>query len=73
MRLLLPFLVAALSLASAWDIRNVNDRHACQSHSQDPLEGCDRERTVFVGVGPNSKFKTVQSGNLLEQLHKLKC
>ena len=67
MRLLFPFIAAALSLASAWDISNVNDRRACQSHSQNPLEGCDHERTVFVDVGGNSKFKTVQSGNMLGQ------
>lgn len=61
MWLLFPFIAAALSLASAWDISNVNDRRACQSHSQNPLEGCDHEKTVFVDVGGNSKFKTVQS------------
>ena len=65
MRPLLPLLAAALSLVSAWDISNVIDRHACQLHSTNPLEGCDRERTVFVDAeGGNSKFKTVQSGKI---------
>jgi hypothetical protein len=54
---------AFLSLASAWDINNENDRERCQAYSQNPLEGCDQERTVFVDVvSPQSKFKTVQSG-----------
>jgi hypothetical protein len=64
MRPLLPFLAAALSLVSAWDIGNPSDRHACQSYSGNPLEGCDQERTVFVDVGGDSKFKTVQSGRV---------
>ena len=64
MRPLLPFLAAALSLVSAWDIGNPNERHACQSYSGNPLEGCDQERTVFVDVGGDSKFKTVQSGKV---------
>ena len=54
---------AFLSLASAWDISNENDREGCQAYSQNPLEGCGQERTVFVDVvSPQSKFKTVQSG-----------
>jgi hypothetical protein len=60
---LLLLLAALLSFVSAWDIKNYNDRHGCQGYSQDPLEGCDRERTVFVDVvSPESKYKTVQSG-----------
>ncbi len=60
---LLLFLTTLLSFVSAWDINNHNDRHDCQGYSQDPLEGCDRERTVFVDVvSPESKYKTVQSG-----------
>jgi hypothetical protein len=54
---------ALLSLASAWDIGNENDREGCQAYSKNPLEGCDQQRTVFVDVvSPQSKFKTVQSG-----------
>lgn len=66
MRSWLPLLAATLSLASAWDISNANDRHACQLHSRNPLQGCDHQRTVFVDVGGNSKFQTVQSGNKLQ-------
>jgi hypothetical protein len=67
----LLFLATALSLVSAWDISNANDRHACQLHSKNPLEGCDQGRTVFVDtVGVNSKFQTVQSGNTFQQLLK---
>ena len=63
---LLLFFAAFLSFVSAWDISNQNDRHGCQGYSQDPLEGCDRERTVFVDVvSPESKYKTVQSGRNL--------
>ena len=63
---LLLLLAALLSFVSAWDINNHNDRHGCQGYSQDPLEGCDRERTVFVDVvSPESKYKTVQSGKNL--------
>ncbi|KAE9370449.1 carbohydrate esterase family 8 protein [Stipitochalara longipes BDJ] len=51
-----------LSFVSGWDIGNQNDRHGCQAYSSDPLQGCDRERTVFVDiVSSQSKFKTVQS------------
>lgn len=60
---LLLFLTAFLSLISAWDISNDKDRHGCQAHSKNPLQGCDLGKTVFVDfVGNSSKFKTVQSG-----------
>jgi hypothetical protein len=56
-------LATFLSFVSGWDINNQNDRHACQAYSQDPLNGCDRERTVYVDVvSSESKYKTVQSG-----------
>lgn len=64
---LLLFIAALLSVVSAWDIGNENDRHGCQAYSQNPLDGCDQSKTLFVGVGSKSKFKTVQSGmNRLE-------
>ncbi|CZR57172.1 related to pectinesterase [Phialocephala subalpina] len=51
-----------LSLVSAWDISNDNDRHSCQAYSRDPLQGCDEQKTVFVDlVSSSSKYKTVQS------------
>jgi hypothetical protein len=57
------FLAALLSLVSGWDIGNQNDRHGCQAYSRDPMDGCDKERTVFVDfVSSTSKYKTVQSG-----------
>jgi hypothetical protein len=60
---LLLFIASFLSFTSAWDINDQNDRHGCQAYSRDPLEGCDRERTVYVDVvSSNSKYKTVQSG-----------
>jgi hypothetical protein len=59
---LLLFVAALLSFASAWDISNENDRHGCQSYSQNPLDGCDQSKTSFVGVSGKLKFKTVQSG-----------
>jgi hypothetical protein len=63
MRSLLPFLTAALTLVSAWDISNESDRRACQLKSKVSLEGCDQKRTVLVdAVGSSAKFHTVQSG-----------
>lgn len=63
MQTLFLFLLAALSVASAWDISNENDRHGCQAHSKNPLDGCDQQRTIFVDlVSSSSKYKTVQSG-----------
>jgi hypothetical protein len=57
------FLATFLSLVSGWDIGNQNDRHGCQSYSRNPVDGCDKERTVFVDlVSSTSKYKTVQSG-----------
>jgi hypothetical protein len=49
-----------LSFVAAWDISNLSDRSRCQAYSRNPIEGCDSEKTVFVGK--TSKFKTVQSG-----------
>lgn len=61
---LVLFFAVFLSFVSGWDISNQNDRHGCQAYSQDPLEGCDRERTVYVDVvSAESRYKTVQSGN----------
>lgn len=60
---LLPFLTTALTLVSAWDINNENDRRACQLKSTISLDGCDHKRTVLVdAVGSSAKFQTVQSG-----------
>jgi hypothetical protein len=60
---LVLFLAIFLSLVSGWDINNQNDRHGCQAYSRDPLNGCDRERTVYVDVvSAESNYKTVQSG-----------
>lgn len=56
-------LMMLVSLASAWDINNDNDRHRCQLPSRNPLEGCDSGKTRYVDVGGNSSdFQTVQSG-----------
>jgi hypothetical protein len=63
---LVLFFATFLSFVSGWDIGNPNDRSGCQAYSRDPLQGCDRERTVFVDVvSSQSKFKTVQSGRYL--------
>jgi hypothetical protein len=52
-----------LSLVAAWDINNNEDRRSCQDPAGEPLEGCDKERTIFVdAVNPAAQFKTVQSG-----------
>ncbi len=60
---LILLFVALLSLVSGWDVDNQNDRHGCQAYSEDPIDGCDRERTLFVDVvSSTSKYKTVQSG-----------
>ena len=59
-------ITALISFVAGWDIGNQNDRHGCQAYSRDPLQGCDRERTVYVDVvSSQSKFKTVQSGKIL--------
>jgi hypothetical protein len=53
-----------LPFASGWDIARDLDRHLCQSHSRNPLNGCDPEKTVLVdSVSRDSKYKTVQSGS----------
>lgn len=39
------------------------DRAACQSPSQDPLQGCP-PNTILVGPGPLSQFKTIQAAIL---------
>lgn len=65
-QVLLLLFATFLSLVSGWNINSQNDRHGCQAHSRDPLEGCDRERTVFVDfVSSDSMYKTVQSGRSL--------
>jgi hypothetical protein len=63
---LLLLLTTFLSFVSGWNINSQNDRHGCQAYSRDPLDGCDRERTVYVDVGSkDSNYKTVQSGTYL--------
>jgi hypothetical protein len=63
---LVLFFATFVSLSLGWDINSQNDRHSCQAHSRDPLEGCDRKRTVYVDVvSNNSQYKTVQSGKFL--------
>jgi hypothetical protein len=55
--------LSLISLVSAWDINNYNDRRACQAHSKNPKTGCDPKKTLLVDpVSPNADFKTVQSG-----------
>ena len=67
---LVLFFAAFPSLISDWDISGQNDRHGCQAYSNDPLDGCDRERTIFVDVvSSDSKYKTVQSGIASSSTH----
>lgn len=62
---LVVLLTAFLSLVSAWDISNDNDRCECQAYSKNPLDGCDKTKTVYVDPVPGKgKFTTVQSGKL---------
>lgn len=62
---LVCLLAVLLGLVSAWDISNENDRHACQAYSRNPLDGCDRSKTLVVDPTNNrTGFKTVQSGKL---------
>jgi hypothetical protein len=58
-------LLSAPSFVSAWDINNNGDRRSCQDPAGAPLEGCDKDKTIFVdAVNPAAQFKTVQSGVL---------
>lgn len=58
-----------LSLVLAWDISNSGDRCGCQAYSEDPLEGCDRSKTVYVDKTPGKgHFTTVQSGELQREI-----
>jgi hypothetical protein len=58
-------LLSALSLVSAWDINNNGDHWSCQDPEGRLLEGCDRDKTIFVdAVNPVAQFKTIQSGVL---------
>jgi len=60
---LIPALLSLISLVLGWSIDNDHDRKMCQHHSQNPMDGCDSKKTVFVDVvGSDSKFKSVQSG-----------
>lgn len=65
----LLFLTSLLPIvAASWNINSEKHRHACQKHTEDPLEGCDLQRTKYVDtVGNSSTFKTVQSGMCLIQ------
>ncbi|KAJ8064656.1 hypothetical protein OCU04_006979 [Sclerotinia nivalis] len=57
-------LLASLApfVTASWNINSQQNRHACQNHTQNPLEGCDLQRTKYVdSVGSGSNFKTVQS------------
>ncbi|KAB8299990.1 hypothetical protein EYC80_000231 [Monilinia laxa] len=59
----LLFLTSLLPIvAASWSINSEKHRHACQKHTEDPLEGCDLQRTKYVdAAGNSSSFKTVQS------------
>ena len=58
-------LLSALSLVSAWDISNNGDRRSRQDPEGGLLEGCDKDKTIFVdAVNPAAQFKTIQSGVL---------
>lgn len=68
---LLSCILVLASTAKGWNINTPRDRHACQALSSDPLNGCDRSRTLFVGgngtysyhgMDKNPVYVTVQSG-----------
>lgn len=60
--MLVLLFLSYLCFVFAWDINNNGDRRDCQDLTE-PLEGCDKERTIFVDpVNPAAQFKTVQSG-----------
>lgn len=66
---LVTLLLVAISSVTAWNINDPQDRSRCQTPSKDPLNGCDRQRTLYVsGAGNttshkgNPTFQTVQSG-----------
>lgn len=62
-RLLFPLVAAFLSVVSAWNIGDSDDRYKCQDFSKSPLDGCDKSNTVFVSAVPGrGNFTTVQSG-----------
>lgn len=62
-RTLVVLLATFLSVVSAWNIGNDDDRCGCQGYSRNPLEGCDKTKTVYVDPVPGrGKFTTVQSG-----------
>lgn len=65
-------LLALVTSVLSWDINAATDRQKCQSHTANPLDGCDTKKTVFVNGASNSSsgFKTVQSGESL--LHNTK-
>ncbi len=66
------FAPVLLTVVSAWEIGNPKDRHGCQAPTRNPLDGCDRKRTLYVdAVSNNSKFKTVQSGMFDHSLHEI--
>lgn len=61
-------LAILFSVVTAWDIGDEHDRHKCQVYSRDPLDGCDRARTLLVdALGRNkNQYRTVQSGKVLK-------
>jgi hypothetical protein len=62
---LVLLLISFLSVVSAWDINNNGDRWSCQDPDRELLEGCDKQKTIFVdSVNPAAQFKTIQSGGL---------
>jgi hypothetical protein len=66
----LAILATFLSFVAGWDISNDNDRCGCQAYSKNPLQGCDKTKTVYVDPVPGkAKFSTVQSGEFVHQKH----
>ncbi|RDW94600.1 hypothetical protein BP5796_00363 [Coleophoma crateriformis] len=59
LNLFICFTVASPTHSSPWNVENVKQRAACQAPTKNPLDGCDKSRTLFVGSG--SQFGTVQS------------
>jgi len=64
-------LLVTVSSVTAWDINNPRDRRGCQTPSKDPLDGCDRQKTLYVSGAGNTTshkgeqtYQTVQSGIL---------
>ncbi|TVY78440.1 putative pectinesterase, partial [Lachnellula suecica] len=58
-----PLLLCLLvGFVLGWDVSNENHRHACQSRTRNPLDGCESGKTLYVNAAGNgTAFKTVQS------------